>query len=78
MTISDTRQVGFLEVRMVVDLRNDVMKVGACDDIEVPIVAVTRGSLTSATVYSSKRMTIPAHSKVAVPVTGPGKALESG
>lgn len=54
------------------------MKVGACDDIEVPIVAVTRGSLIRATVYSSKRMTIPAHSKVAVPETGPGKALESG
>ena len=37
---------------MVVDLGNDVMKIGACDDIEVPIVAVTRGSRISATIIS--------------------------
>lgn len=62
--------------RMMVDLGNNVMKVGACDDIEVPIVAVARGASISATIYSSKRITISAHFNVAVPVTRSEKALD--
>ena len=60
---------------IVIDLEKDIMKIGACQNLEVPIVVTPRGSRTNATVYSSKRMTIPPHSNVAVPVTGPGKVL---
>ena len=62
--------------RIVVDLGNDFMKVGACQDIEVPIVAVAKGAPISRTVYSSKRVIIPAQSNVAVPISGSGKALD--
>ena len=60
---------------IVLDLEKDAMKIGSCQNLEIPIVVTPRGSRTSATVYSSKRMTIPPHSNVAVSVTGPGKAL---
>ena len=56
---------------IVLDLQNDVMRVGACQDLEIPIVVTARGSCINVTIYSSKRMRIPRHSNVAVPVTGP-------
>lgn len=56
---------------IVLDLQNDVMRVGACQDLEIPIVVTARGFCINVTIYSSKRMRIPPHSKVAVPVTGP-------
>ena len=61
---------------IVVDLGNDVMRIGAYNNIEVPIIAIPRGPLTSATVYSSKRTVILAYSNVAVPITGPKGKLE--
>lgn len=56
---------------IVLDLQNDVMSVGACQDLEIPIVVTARGSRINVTIYSSKRMRILSHSNVAVPVTGP-------
>ena len=60
---------------IIVDLQNDVMKIGSCQDLEVPIVVASKGSRTNATIYSSKRMIIPPHSNVAVPIRGPSKQL---
>ena len=37
---------------IVLDLQNDVMRIGACQDLEVPIVVASRGSRTNATIYS--------------------------
>ena len=47
------------------------MRVGACQDLEIPMVVIARGSRINVTIYSSKRMRIPPHSNVVVPVTGP-------
>ena len=58
---------------IVLDLKHDIMRIGACQNHEVPITVTTRGSRTNATIYSKKRMNIPPHSNVAVPVTGPSK-----
>ena len=56
---------------MVIDLAKDVMTIGACDNLEVAITAKTRGEPSNTTLYSAKRMTIPPHCNVAVPVAGP-------
>lgn len=56
---------------IVLDLQNDVMRVGACQDLEIPIFVTARGYCINVTIYSSKRIRIPPHSNVAVPVTGP-------
>ena len=60
---------------MIINLSRDVMTIGACNDLEVPIVVENRGQRTQATVYSAKKMTIPAHSNVPVPITGPRKCV---
>ena len=52
--------------RIIVDLGNDVIRIGAYNNIEVPIIAIIRGPRTSATVYSSKLTIILALSNVAV------------
>lgn len=61
--------------RIVIDLGNDLMKVGAYQDIEVPIVAVAKGAPINRTVYSSRRVTISAQSNVVVSISGSGKTL---
>ena len=63
---------------IIIDLGNDVIRISACNNMEVPIVAIIRGPRTSATVYSSKRNVIPAYSNVAVPITGLKRKLVSG
>ncbi len=61
---------------MMIDLQRDIMRIGACRGLEVPIVVASRGSRTTATIYSSKKLIIPPHSNMAVPVTGPKKRLQ--
>jgi len=48
------------------------MNIAVCDNIEIPIQVYQRhGPKTNATVYSNKRITIPPHANIAVPVCGP-------
>ena len=61
---------------IILDLQNDMMKVGSCQNLEVPIVVASKGPRTNATIFSNKRMVIPPHSNVAVPIRGPGKQLD--
>ena len=43
---------------IILDLQNDVMKIGSCRNLEVPIIVTPRGSRTNSTIYSSKRILI--------------------
>ena len=61
---------------LIVDLRNDVIRIGAYNNMEVPIIAIIRGPRISATVYSSKRTVIPIYSNVAVLITGLKRKLK--
>ena len=61
---------------IVVDLGNDIIRISAYNNMEVPIIAIIRGPRTSATVYSSKRTVILAYSNVAVLITGLKRKLE--
>ena len=58
-----------------IDLGKDIIKVSTCDDMEIPINIITKGPYINATVFSSKRITIPAYTNIVVLVTGPKKRL---
>ena len=53
-----------------IDLETDLMKIGACKGIEVPVTVTTRGTPVNSAIYSRKQMSIPPRSNVAVPITG--------
>ncbi len=59
--------------RIVLDLGKNIMTVGSCRDIEVPITSSSQRPQVRASVFSnnSKKMMIPPHSNVAIPVSGP-------
>ena len=53
---------------IIVDLQNDVMRIGSCQNLEVPIVVTSKGTRINATIYSSKRIVIPLYTNMAVPI----------
>ena len=61
---------------MTIDLGLDIMKIGSCKGLTVPITVHTRGVRTNTTVFSSKTITVPAHSNLAVSITGPRQHLD--
>ena len=60
---------------MTVDLSQDLMRIGACEDIKVFIVITIRDSHTNVIIYSSKKMTILSYSNVIISITKPRKRL---
>ena len=55
---------------IIINLQNDVMRIGSCQNLEVPIVVISKGIRINATIYSSKRMVIPLYINMAVPIRG--------
>ena len=55
---------------IVIDPAKGLMTVCSCKNLEVAITSSSQRPQTKATVFSNKRMSIPLHSNVAVPVAG--------
>ena len=55
----------------ILDVARSLMTISSCNDIKLPITSASHRPQTNATVLSNKRMTIPAHSNVGVPISGP-------
>ena len=57
--------------RISVDLGNNCIRIGSCGGLEIPISVLNRGERKNVSVFSEKKMRIPSHTKVAVPVMTP-------
>ena len=56
--------------RIVIDFDTDLMTIKSCRDIQVPFGCVSKQATKQATVFSKKRIIVPPHSRMAVPVVG--------
>ncbi len=61
---------------IMIDLQRDIIRIGAYRGLEVPIIVASRGSRTTAIIYSSKKLIIPPYLNIAVLVIGPKKRLQ--
>ena len=60
---------------MVIDLGTNIMKIGACKDLPIPIDITSKGARVNTTIFSRKGMVLPPHTNVPVPVTGAKRPL---
>ena len=60
---------------IVIDLQNNVIKIGICQSLEVSIVVTNKESRINAIIYSSKRTMISLYCNVAILVSGLRKQM---
>ena len=62
---------------IVMDLSAKIAVVKSCDSVVIPLSVETRSPRIQKTIFSEKRMIIPAHSRKSLPVRGPkGRSLD--
>lgn len=53
---------------IILDINKDLVTIGSCESLQVPISTVAKGPRTDATVLNKARHTVPAHSFMTVPI----------
>ena len=56
---------------IVLDFAQSTATIGSCNSLTIPVSVTTKGARTSRTVYSKSHVSIPPHTNVAVPISGP-------
>ena len=60
---------------IVIDLGMNIMKIGACKDLLIPIDVTSKGARVNTTIFSRKGIILPPHTNVPVLVTGAKRPL---
>ena len=60
---------------IVIDLDINIMKIGACKDLLIPINITSKGARVNTTIFSRKGIVLPPYTNILVPITGAKRPL---